>query len=190
MAFPKRKNIQKKDRQKLVIVGSKNPVKIQCTDNGFHQAFEDQQFIVQGMNVDSQVSDQPFGDQETFQGAFNRAKNAKKSFPEADFWVGIEGGVDDFEDQMVAYAWVVVLDHKNQIGKSKTGTFFLPDIISKLIKNGLEPGAADDKVFDRENSKEGNGAVGILTHGHVNRVEYYQQAILLALIPFMNGHIY
>ncbi len=190
MAFPKRKNIQEKGRQKLVVVGSKNPVKIQCTDNGFHQAFEKQKFIVQGMNVDSQVSDQPIGDRETYQGAFNRANNAKKSFPEADFWVGIEGGVEDFGEQMIAYAWVVVLDHQNQIGKSKTGTFFLPDIISKLIKNGLELGAADNKVFDRENSKEGNGAVGILTHGAVKRVEYYQHALLLALIPFMNKHIY
>ncbi|SNS12244.1 inosine/xanthosine triphosphatase [Belliella buryatensis] len=190
MAFPKRKNIKEEKRQKLVIVGSKNPVKISCTDLGFHQAFDREAFLIEGLNVSSEVDDQPIGDEQTYLGAYNRAKNSKNVFPEADFWVGIEGGVEEQAGEMYAFAWVVIIDPTGKIGKAKTATFFLPNVITDLIKGGMELGAADDQVFNRENSKQGNGAVGILTNGAVNRKEYYAQAIILALIPFLNKTIY
>lgn len=189
MIFPQRKNIKEEKRQQLVIVGSKNPVKISCTDSGFHHSFNSA-FLIQGLNVSSEVEDQPFGEEQTYLGAFNRAKNSKLVFPEADFWVGIEGGVDEKDGEMFAFAWVVIQNRDGKIGKAKTSTFFLPNIISDLIKGGMELGAADDQVFNKENSKQGNGAVGILTNGAVNRKEYYSQAVVLALIPFLNENIY
>ena len=75
MAFPKRKNIQEQQRQNLVIVGSRNPVKISCTEAGFHQAF-DSSYLVEGLNVGSGVAAQPVGDAQTYQGALNRAQNS------------------------------------------------------------------------------------------------------------------
>jgi len=189
MNFPKRSNIQTPQRQKLIVVGSKNPVKIKSTDHAFHKTFEDA-FLVQGLEVNSGVPDQPHGNEETLEGATNRAKNAKMAFPEADFWVGIEGGVEDSDAEMNAFAYVVILDHSNKVGKAKTATFYLPEVISKLIKGGMELGSADDQYFDRENSKEGEGAVGLLTNGAVTRKEYYEQAIILALVPFLNETIY
>jgi len=189
MSFPKRTNIQATQRQKLVVVGSKNPVKIKSTDHAFHRIFEDA-FLVQGLDVNSGVSDQPLGNEETLTGAMNRAKNAKNAFPEADFWVGIEGGVEEIDGHMNAFAFVVVLDTNGKSGKAKTATFDLPEVIKKLIKGGMELGTADDQHFNRENSKEGDGAVGILTNGAITRKEYYEQAIILALIPFSNDSVY
>lgn len=189
MNFPKRSNIQSTPRQKMVIVGSRNPIKIKSTDHAFHKIFEDA-FLVQGLEVSSGVSDQPLGDKETLTGALNRAQNAKKAFPEADFWVGIEGGVEETDGIMNAFAFIVVLDQKGKAGKAKTATFDLPDVIAKLIKGGMELGTADDQHFNRENSKEGDGAVGILTNGAITRKEYYEQAIMLALIPFSNEAMY
>lgn len=189
MNFPKRRNIKEDLRQKLVIVGSKNPVKISCTEAAFHQAFEGS-FLVEGLNISSGVSEQPYGDEETYEGAFNRANNAKLVFPEADYWVGIEGGVDLVEGEMHAFAWVVVIDKEGKVGKAKTSTFFLPKAIVELVESGMELGEADDKVFQRINSKQENGAVGILTNGAVDRKEYYQQAVVLALIPFLQRDLY
>lgn len=189
MNFPKRRNIKEDHLQKLIIVGSKNPVKIACTDSAFHQAFPGS-FLVEGLNVSSGVSDQPYGDLETYEGAYNRAVNSKNVFPEADYWVGIEGGVDLVEGEMNAFAWVVVLDREGKLGKAKTSTFFLPQALVDLLEAGMELGEADDKVFDRSNSKQGNGAVGILTNGAVDRKEYYQQAVVLALIPFLKRELY
>lgn len=190
MNFPKRKNIEVQSRQHLVIVGSRNPVKISCTASGFYEVFEDQSYLVEGLNVGSNVPDQPFGDKQTLQGATNRASNAKAVFPEADYWVGIEGGVEEIEQQLAAFAWVVVLDKNGKKGKAKTSLFFLPENVSKLVRKGMELGKANDKVFQTDNSKEDSGAVGILTKGALDRKEYYKQAVMLALIPFLNGNIY
>lgn len=189
MIFPKRKNIKDQERQNLVIVGSRNPVKISCTESGFHQMFESA-FLVEGLNISSDVGAQPIGDQKTFTGALNRAKNSKAIFPEADFWVGIEGGVEDFNNEMNAFAWVVILDRNDKVGKARTSAFFLPEPIAKLVRKGMELGDADDKFFQTENSKENGGAVGILTHGILDRKNYYQQAVVLALIPFVNENIF
>jgi inosine/xanthosine triphosphatase len=189
MNFPKRKNIRENQRQKLIVVGSRNPVKIQSTDLAFHNVFE-QAFLVQGLEVSSGVSDQPLGDEETYQGALTRAKNAKTAFPEADFWVGIEGGVEEVLDGMNAFAWVAIIDRQEKLGKAKTASFYLPEVIANLIKGGMELGKADDSFFNRENSKEKDGAVGILTNGAINRKSYYEQAVILALIPFVNSNIY
>ena len=189
MAFPKRKNLHQQTRQKLVIVGSKNPVKILSADDAFQAVFEGQ-FIVQGLEVDSQVSAQPVGDVDTYTGAYNRAFSCKNAFPEADFWVGIEGGVDEVGEQMVAFAWVVVLNGSQVIGKAKTSTFFLPASISELLRKGKELGDASDLIFSKENSKQIGGAVGLLTKGVIPRKEFYQQAVILSLIPFLNEELY
>jgi inosine/xanthosine triphosphatase len=189
MNYPKRKNIKEETRHRLVIVGSKNPVKISCTDRAFHAAF-DLAFIVEGVNASSEIEDQPFGDERTYLGAKNRAINAKKIFPEADFWVGIEGGLEEHDGEMSAFAWVIVLDRKDRLGKAKTAVFFLPAVISDLVRGGLELGAANDSFFNAENSKQGDGAVGLLTGGAINRKEYYKQAVILALLPFLNEELY
>ena len=66
----------------------------------------------------------------------------------------------------------------------------MPIKISNLIKEGYELGDADDIVFKRSNSKQKNGAVGILTDNLINRTDYYSHAIILALIPFTNSKLY
>lgn len=191
MNFPKRVNFQAvtSSDKSLVIVGSKNPVKIDCANEGFSLAFS-KEFLVNGVNAASQVSDQPMGDAETFLGALNRVNNAKMAFPEADYWIGIEGGVTIDEFGMNAYAWVYIEDKSGLTGKAKTGTFYLPNGIAKLIESGLELGQADDEFFEKENSKHHGGSVGILTHEVVDRKTYYTQAIILALIPFLNKDLY
>ena len=91
---------------------------------------------------------------------------------------------------MEAFAWVVVKTKENRFGKGRTGTFFLPPRVAELIKQGKELGDADDIVFGRTNSKQENGAVGILTDNVVDRAKYYTEAVVLALIPFKNKQLY
>ena len=52
-------------------------------------------------------------------------------------------------------------------------------------QDGVELGEATDTVFARVNSKHHDGTVGILTGGLIGRSEYYQHALILALIPFL-----
>jgi non-canonical (house-cleaning) NTP pyrophosphatase len=52
-------------------------------------------FELKIVSVPSGVSIQPMSSQETLRGAFNRAHGAFELIPTGDFWVGIEGGVED-----------------------------------------------------------------------------------------------
>jgi inosine/xanthosine triphosphatase len=175
---------------KKIVIASKNPVKINATLSGFQKMFPGETFEIVSVSVSSNVNDQPKNDNETFQGAWNRADNASKEVSDADFWVGIEGGIEEKNSDMETFAWVVIKSINKKIGKSRTGTFFLPKQITELIKQGKELGEADDMVFRRTNSKQENGAVGILTDNVVDRTKYYIEAIVLALIPFKNKELY
>jgi len=152
--------------------------------------FPDEEFTVEGVSVPSGVSDQPSSDDETYEGACNRVANARKQVPAADFWVGLEGGVQEKGADMESFAWMFVESAEGLTGKARTGTFFLPPQVAELIKQGKELGEADDIVFGKTNSKQANGAVGLLTDDCITRSNFYEIAITLALIPFKNTQLY
>jgi inosine/xanthosine triphosphatase len=172
-----------------IIVSSKNPVKINSTSEAFKKVFPKEKFETVGISVSSEVSDQPMTEEETLQGAMNRANNAYNETKDADFWVGIEGGIQEINNELMTFAWVYIKT-ENIIGKGRSASFFLPNKIVKLIKEGKELGVADDIVFGRTNSKQKNGAVGILTNDLIVRKSLYIQPIIMALIPFKNEELY
>ncbi len=139
--------------------------------------------------LNSGVSDQPMTDANTRAGALTRAENARQTRPEADYWVGVEGGCDYLDEEMVAFAWIQILSNERQ-SHARTALFRLPVEVQKLVEKGLELGDADDVVFGKQNSKQKNGAVGLLTHNVETRTSLYEQAVILALIPFKNPTLY
>ncbi len=173
---------------RTVVVASTNPVKLQAAREGFARMFPGDNVTVEGVSSVSGVSDQPTSNAETLQGALNRARHAAQLAPSADFWVGIEGGIEDQDGDMQVFAWVVVLSHQ-RTGRGKTGTFYLPREIAELVRQGKELGDADDIVFGRSNSKQNNGAIGILTGDALDRTAYYVHAVIMALVPFKNPHL-
>ena len=81
-------------------------------------------------------------------------------------------------------------DKKPIYGIAKTGTFLLPKSVTKLVKNGMELGDADDQVFGRTKSGQGSGTVGLLTDHLIDRCQYYEHALILALIPWIRPDVY
>ncbi len=178
---------------KTVVLASGNPVKARATERGFQRVFPQQTFKLVTVSVPSGVPDQPFGDAETLLGAENRAVAAEGEITRADFWVGLEGGIADQQgehgNEMLAFAWVAVRS-RSQVGKSRTATLVLPPAVADLVRQGHELGEADDMVFGRSNSKQQEGAVGLLTDGVIDRAGLYEPAVVLALIPFLNPRLY
>jgi len=169
---------------KTIIIASTNPVKIASVREGFDAMFAHEKYSFEGISALSSVSHQPRSDRETEKGALSRVRNAKKDRPDADYWVGIEGGVEESGKTMEAFAWVVIESKEGVVGKGKTGTFMLPPKVAELIRNGKELGEADDIVFGESNSKQKMGAVGLLTNNVIDRTAYYTHAVILALIRF------
>ena len=151
--------------------------------------FPGEQFKIDSENISSGVSDQPMSDKETLQGAINRVNKAFQSVADADYWVGIEGGIEYENGEMAAFAWVVIKS-KKLTGKAKSGTFFLPNKVAQKILEGKEMGLANDIIFNQKNSKQNLGAIGILTQNVVNRAQLYEHAVMLALVVFKNEELY
>lgn len=166
-----------------VLVASFNPVKTEACREAFAGMFANEIIDVQGIKVPSGVSDQPFSEAETLSGAVNRAELLKSRHPDADFLVGIEGGVEQRFGELWAFAWVVV-SNGSKSGKGATARFPLPGKVKKLLDEGWELGDANDKVFAQHNSKQQGGAIGLLTGDLITRKELYVPAVIMALIPF------
>lgn len=123
---------------KKVIVGSNNPVKLETTKEAFVQSFPDEEFEFLTFPAPSGVPDQPMGQTETKQGAKNRAEACKLEHPDADFFVGLEGGLEKIEDEYWAFAWMCILNNSGSKGFGRTGSFLLPSKVSELIDKGEE----------------------------------------------------
>jgi UDP-N-acetyl-D-galactosamine dehydrogenase len=173
-----------------IIVTSRNPVKINSAAHGFKKMLDVDDCVLQDVSVSSGVPDQPRSCKETFSGAKNRVDNAKKEFPGADYYIGIEGGIEKTDDGLQSFAWVYVEDKDGLVGKARSATFFLCKQVEQLLDQGMELGDADDIVFKQENSKQKMGAVGLLTHGCSDREKYYTEAVMFALIPYANKEHY
>jgi len=171
-----------------IAVASKNPVKIEAVKEAFAECFAED-LELKSFSVSSGVPDQPFGNNETRKGAMNRVKKLMEQTNGFDYYVGIEGGVSVLKGRMITFAWIVIKNHENE-GIARSAGFFLPPRVAGLVQEGYELGTADDFVFKKNNSKRENGAVGLLTHNVVVRKTLYSQAIILALIPFLNPEIY
>ena len=173
----------------IFAVGSENPVKINCVTHAVAEFWSE--FKVIGINTDSQVSAQPKTEAEMYTGALNRALQSLEKISDANFGVGIEGGIVDTEFGMWAFAVIVIADRHHRISEGQTGRFKLPEGVAKLIREeGLELGEADDRFFGRENSKQKEGAIGILSDGKISRLELYKPAVIFALLPFIHPEYY
>ncbi|HHI4974681.1 TPA: inosine/xanthosine triphosphatase [Vibrio parahaemolyticus] len=164
-----------------VVIASLNPAKINAVKSAFQSAFPQQAFEFVGISVPSEVADQPMTNEETHRGAVNRVKNAKVEMPTADFYVGLEAGIEG----NVTFAWMVIESDTHR-GESRSASLMLPPEVLTQLADANELGDVMDKVFGTENIKQKGGAISLLTQNQLTRSSVYHQALILALIPFTN----
>ncbi|NOH98919.1 inosine/xanthosine triphosphatase [Vibrio sp. 99-70-13A1] len=166
---------------KSVVIASLNPAKINAVKSAFQSAFPNEDFTFTGVSVESGVADQPMTNDETYLGAENRVRNSELTQPGADFYVGLEAGIEG----SVTFAWMIIESQK-QRGESRSASLMLPPAVLNKLEHANELGDVMDEVFGTNNIKQQGGAIGLLTHNQLSRSSVYHQALILALIPFMN----
>ncbi|MGC9458953.1 inosine/xanthosine triphosphatase [Vibrio genomosp. F10] len=164
-----------------VVIASLNPAKINAVKSAFSDTFPNVAFEFMGVSVPSEVDDQPMSNHETHLGALNRVKNAKRAQPNADYYVGLEAGIEN----NMTFAWMVV-ESQSQRGESRSASLMLPPKVLTKLQDANELGDVMDDVFGTQNIKQQGGAIGLLTHNQLSRSSVYHQALVLALIPFIN----
>lgn len=169
---------------RLVAVGSLNPVKIAAARASIGRLFPAVE--VHGVAAASGVPDQPWGDEETIRGALTRARAARVAL-DADWGVGIEGGVVDDGDVVRTCAWVAIVSRDGREGVGGSLSLALPAAVGALVRGGMELGHAMDAVTGEHNVKQNAGAVGILTHGLVTRQQAYETLVAYAMVPLLSS---
>ena len=173
-----------------ILMGTKNPGKIQGAREAFEKYFDNVE--IEGIAVDSEVGEQPF-DEEILQGAKNRVKNlkeyAKKNNIEADFYISSEAGITKLLGGWIDINLAVV---ENNEGIQSIGTsqgFPIPDKYIEEIKE-TELGKVMDKIFSGNELSKGKGGISYLTKDEISRIDLTRNAFIMALTKFINGDIW
>lgn len=175
-----------------VVIASKSPVKIEASKRGFLAMFPHTDFIFECVSANSGISDQPMSGEEIRNGSIGRVTHARELLPEADFYIGLEGGVENLYGELHNTGWVTVESKNNKRGHGRTLSFALPSEIRRLIiDEGMEQSHATDKVLNKESTKMGTtGTLGPLSNNALNYSDWYTHAVIGALVPFLNEDLY
>lgn len=169
-----------------VAVGSTNPVKVSATRLVFSAVFGSVDVLP--TEVDSGIPAQPFGE-ETMIGAENRAKEAVAQ-READYGVGIEGGIVELTGRYYNLGTVVILDKSGFMGTGTSGWFEIPQKYLAELRTGTDLAEVVDKQLGTRGVGRSLGAVGVFTRGKVTREDLYVHGLYMALIPHLNRQLW
>jgi inosine/xanthosine triphosphatase len=169
----------------IVAVGSLNPAKIEAARLAFGALWPDAVQGVRGCDVLSGVAAQPMTDAEAIRGARNRAARAI-GLGQADYGVGIEGGLEQTEGSWFNSGWAVVIDRDGREGVGSTLRMQVPLALMEFVLAGQELGEACDLVFGRTDAKRAEGFVGLMTGNALHRTGALCDAVIAALAPFLH----
>jgi inosine/xanthosine triphosphatase len=128
-------------------------------------------------------------DEEAIEGARNRARLALEK-TDADLGIGLEGCGVEMRYGMFLTGWVVGVDKKGRTGMGCGGRMLLPDKVATEVRRGKELGPVMDALVGDRNTKQKEGAVGILTRGLIVREEAFHVPLIYALARFYNEEWY
>jgi inosine/xanthosine triphosphatase len=170
-----------------MMVGTKNPAKLEAVKETLQEypRFKDAKVV--GVEVSSGVPDQPISLEDVTGGAVNRARAARDAQSDADYGIGLEAGFMKVPNSKSGYmnvsACAIYDGIETHLGLSSA--FETPDkeIMRLVTEEGLNLAQAVNKTgydVDPEVGKK-SGVVGVMTKGRINRKEYVQQSLYVAL---------
>lgn len=157
-----------------VAVGTKNPAKVHAVQDTLIR----ERVTIVSIKVESNVSDQPFSDEETMTGALNRAKAALKETG-ATLGFGLEGGVVETEAGLMICNWGALCHADGREWVAGGARFPLPVHVAERLQSGEELGDVMASLTGDEETRKKEGAVGVYTAGWVSRKEMFAHLVKL-----------
>ena len=173
-----------------ILVGTKNPGKVKGAELAFKHYFND--FEIEGISVNSEVSEQPIND-EIYIGAKNRVANLKKYAKEnnlkADFYVAIESGMTKRLGNWLIINIAYIEDSNGIKSWGSAPGFPVPKkYLAKIKKTDLA--TVMDNIFAKKDLRSKNGVIELLTKGVITRIDATEEAFVMALISYINGDLW
>lgn len=156
-----------------IIIGSNNQAKIRAVEEIFPND------IVIHKQVPSFVSEQPFSDEETREGAINRALRCIESEEDDVLGVGLEGGVMYIHDQLFLCNWGALVTKTKDIYTASGARILLPSSIANQLNAGMELGEVMAAYTRKKEVRHHKGAIGIFTNDLVSRKEMFAHVVKL-----------
>ena len=175
----------------VIHVGSKNPTKIQATENIIATSKLFKGATVIGIDVNVEEFGHPKTIVDTIRGAKDRAKAAYQG---SDLAVGLESGLIEATETKTGYleTTVCALYDGTHYSIGMSPSFEWPPKMTELILGGLDGSQAFKEMGLTAHRKIGTaeGAIHTLTQGKINRTQLNELAIIMALVQLQNPEHY
>ena len=174
------------------VVGTTNKAKILCVEAVVNKCFPGQTHEVVSVNVASGIDAQPMDVDSTVRGARNRAAGALSAVPDADYGVGLEGGIERCAGKYFECGWMVVIDRRGgREGIGSSARFEMSEVLMRpLLDEGKELAEVIDAMTGGTDVRSTLGAMGVLTGGYLGRADAYSHGLMFALAPFLSEKKY
>lgn len=159
-------------------IGSKNQAKVAAAKKVI--LAYDPTAIIHAEASESGVSPQPIGDEETIEGAKNRALFMQGKYPNC-VGIGLEGGVRMIDEEMYICNWGALSLPNGRILTAGGAQIKLPEEVAVEVKEGKELGPVMEDKFKQQNIRQKEGAMGIFTAGMITRGALFEHIMQLLI---------
>ncbi|TQR09695.1 DUF84 family protein [Psychrobacillus soli] len=163
-----------------IFIGTTNKAKTKAVQTISRIYYPDASFI--NKEVESLVFAQPMSNEETRQGAINRAKQLME-LPNSDdlFGIGLEGGVQEIEGSLYICNWGALVANNGEVFTATGAGIPLPNEIAVQLRTGAELGPVMDVYTNRKGIRHDEGAIGVFTNGLITRSMMFEHIMYLLI---------
>ena len=174
-----------------VAIGTKNPIKIEAIKEALAEIYKNSKdYEILFDSSESKVHKLPKSDKECIVGARNRSLDMLSKFQDADYGVGIEGGLDINDQGVFLCTWIIITSKFGKEAVACSPKILLPKKASKLVFEGKRMSEIMQLYVDDKDIKIKVGADGVLTSNLITRKTSTKVAFIYAFAKFMNFKYY
>ena len=155
-----------------VAIGSTNPAKVQAVQN----AFTGENIKVIPCSANSSVRSQPLSNEETLQGALNRAKDCLEK-TDAELGIGLEGGIVFINNQPYLCHWGALVDRNQNSYFTNSPIIQLPGHYSQALLEGQDLDSIMQFHTGISNLGAKQGAIAVFTEDRLTRSQVLSQMV-------------
>lgn len=165
------------------IIGSTSKRKIDIV-NRIIKTFFNNEAILESFNAISKMPDTPWN-QQTFEGAKNRALDCLANFSNVDFYIGLESGLVERYGHIYEEAWAVVIDKNRQEFNGYSSGLKVPDFILKIMNESKMEHCNVMTIIEKKFGNLPNDTWGTYSGGIILRETSLEEALRNAFIQII-----
>lgn len=164
------------------IVGSTSKRKLEVAEKVIREFFKNGATVeVEGYASASNVPETPY-DKETFDGARNRAMDAKNNVSDAEYYIGLESGLVERYGRIYEESWAALLTQSGEEFFGYSSGLKVPDYVLQRMDALKMAHSEVMTILEQEHGKVPNDTWGSYSGGILIREVSLEEALRNALI--------